>query len=307
MPQRFRRLALGVLAYNLLVVLWGALVRVTGSGAGCGDHWPLCNGEVLPLAASLHTAIEFTHRAMSGLALVSALWLFIAARRTFEPQHPARIAAKAGMGFMLMEALLGAMLVLFRLVALDASLARAIAMSAHLVNTFLLLAALALAAHHATDGRPFRFRGRGRWGLGFGLLVAALPLLGVTGAIAALGDTLFPATTLAEGFAQDAQSGAHLLLRLRVAHPVFAVLVGFGVAFAAGLTATHRPAARDEATLLGVLFLLQLACGLTNLVLLAPAWMQLLHLLLADLVWLALVRLAARVLAEGEATAGSAA
>ncbi len=46
----FSRYAWGVLLWNVLVALWGAYVRATGSGAGCGSHWPTCNGEILPRA-----------------------------------------------------------------------------------------------------------------------------------------------------------------------------------------------------------------------------------------------------------------
>src|SRR6478672_13461763 len=78
--RRFRRFAWAVLAYNVLVILWGALVRASGSGAGCGNHWPLCNGQVIPVSPSLHTVIEFTHRMMTGgsafVVLALLVWTF---------------------------------------------------------------------------------------------------------------------------------------------------------------------------------------------------------------------------------------
>ncbi|MBP1642498.1 MAG: cytochrome oxidase assembly, partial [Acidobacteria bacterium] len=143
---RLARLAWAVLALNLLVILWGALVRATGSGAGCGSHWPLCDGEVVPRAASVEKAIEFTHRATSGLALLAVAALLVAVRRALAPGHPARRAAAWSLAIILVEAALGAGLVKLGLVADDDSPARAVVMSVHLVNTLFLLAALALTA-----------------------------------------------------------------------------------------------------------------------------------------------------------------
>jgi len=57
--QPFAKAAWGVLAYSILVILWGAYVRISFSGDGCGDHWPLCHGEVIPTAPSVKTLIEF--------------------------------------------------------------------------------------------------------------------------------------------------------------------------------------------------------------------------------------------------------
>jgi heme A synthase len=196
---------------------------------------------------------------------------------------------------MLAEAAVGAGLVLFGLVVKDDSVARAVVMCIHLVNTFLLLAAVALTALWAGDV-PLP-----RWRPGAGVLLAglgAMLLVGASGAIAALGDTLFPARDLAEGLAQDASPTAHVLLRLRVLHPILALGAAVLVAVAASSGWSERAAgARKAALALLVLFGAQLVAGLVNVALLAPVWMQLVHLLLADLAWLALVVLAARVLA----------
>src|SRR5512139_38143 len=142
----FTRFAWGVLGYNLLVVAWGAFVRATGSGAGCGKHWPTCNGAIVPRAPAVETAIEFAHRATSGLALLSVLALLLWALRAFPRGHAARKASAWAMALMITEALVGAGLVLFGWVAKDTSPGRGWAMAVHLTNTFLLLAAIALAA-----------------------------------------------------------------------------------------------------------------------------------------------------------------
>jgi heme a synthase len=283
----FTRFAWGVLGWNLLVVLWGAFVRASGSGAGCGSHWPLCNGEVVPVAPRIETIIEFTHRMMSGVALVAVVALWLWSRNSFSRGDRVRRMALASVVFLITEALLGAGLVLFNYVDKDASLARAFYLSLHLVNTLLLLAALVLTAWFSREGaQQHRVRRTT-------LLIAALPLaalVSVTGAIAALGDTLFPATSLAQGLRQDLSGAASLLLRLRVLHPVFAILAG--VYFAAASIAVLRARQSRLAIYVLILVLAQFSAGAINLFLLAPVWMQITHLLLADSLWIGLVLLA---------------
>jgi signal transduction histidine kinase len=298
--DRFAGFCWATLAFNVLVVLWGAFVRATGSGAGCGSHWPRCNGVVVPRVEETATLIEFAHRLSSGVALLLVVVMWVWARRARPRGHPARGGALASLALILVEAALGAGLVLFGLVADNASPARAAAMSAHLVNTFLLLGALTLTAWWASGGAPLRLHRRDPVA---GLLLggaAGVLLVGVSGAIAALGDTLFPATSFAEGVRQELEPGAHLLLRLRVLHPLIAVGVGVYLCVAAGTIASLRPSptTRRLARTLVVLFVVQVAGGIANVLLLAPVWMQLVHLLLADAVWLCLVLLGAAALAK---------
>jgi len=286
-----RRVALAVLAWNLLVIGWGAFVRATGSGAGCGAHWPLCDGEVVPRAPSAERLIEWTHRATSGLALLAGIVLVATAFRERPRGHPARRAATASLLFLLAEAALGAGLVLFELVADDASAARASVMALHLVNTFFLLGALALTIHFSGDGEPLelgRHRATFRWGL---VTLALLALGGASGAIAALGDTLFPANTLVGGFREDLSPAAHFLLRLRILHPVIATAAAVLVLLLAArlLASAGRPEAVARARWAGALALLQIGVGAVNVALLAPIPLQLVHLLFADLVWIATV------------------
>src|SRR5512133_3382468 len=197
MPMpRFPRFAWLVLLYNLAVIAWGAFVRATGSGAGCGKHWPMCNGVVVPPSPSVATLIEFSHRLTSGLDLLLVIGLAVWAFRAYPKRHVVRKAAVASVALLLSEALVGAGLVLLELVAHNASLKRAVALPTHLVNTFFLLAALSLTAWWssvvppAAVGRVSRLRGQGAAG---GFVVASLVgtlLLGVSGAVTALGDTL---------------------------------------------------------------------------------------------------------------------
>lgn len=292
----FRRYAWGVLGYNLLVIIWGAYVRASGSGAGCGSHWPLCNGTVIPREAQMETIVELTHRLTSGLALVAVVGLVVWAVRAFPRGHLCRRGAIASLLFIILEALIGAGLVLFEYVAYNTSIARAYWMAGHLVNTFLLLAALALTPWWAAPGkdsqpRPGRTLGAPLFLLGF----AGLLVLGVSGAIAALGDTLFPSGSLAEGIRQDFSPTAHVLLRLRIWHPIIAVIVSAGLAGVAYASRRGSPRGRVAFWSAAVIALVvvQLIAGLVNLLLLAPIWMQLVHLLLADLLWIAFVLLAA--------------
>jgi heme a synthase len=275
----FRRFAWGVLAYNVLVVLWGAYVRASGSGAGCGSHWPLCNGEVVPLAPKIETVIEFVHRVTSGLAVMSAAVLWLWSFRVFPRAHRGRKTAALAIVFLLMEALLGAGLVLFRYVAKDASAGRALYLSAHLFNTQLLLGMLTATAWLAGRGGEVRRAGKPRRAV----LVVSL-VAGVTGAIAALGDTLYPASSMASGMAREFSSAAPLLLRLRLLHPIVAVAVAVFLA----MVALKAGSGKTARAVLALVFV-QVAAGILNWILLAPVWMQIVHLLIADLLWIALV------------------
>lgn len=305
MERPLRKLVLFVLAWNLLVVGWGAFVRASGSGAGCGAHWPLCDGEVIPRAPSAERLIEWTHRATSGLALVAGVALVVVARRRRAAGHPVRRAAAWSLAFLLAEAALGAGLVLFGLVADNDSATRAVVMALHLVNTFLLFAALGLTLHHADDGRALVWGPRAAGPLATRLYLALglLLLTGASGAIAALGDTLFPATSLAHGLAQDLSPTSHALLRLRIFHPFLAVAAVVAVlVFAWGILGRGSdPVASRRARLAGGLALGELALGAVNLGLLAPVPLQLAHLLLADLLWIAVVLAGASVLARPQA------
>jgi heme A synthase len=312
-----------VLAYNLLVVAWGAFVRATGSGAGCGAHWPLCNGEVVPRPKSLETVIELSHRVTSGISVLFVAALYVAARRALPRGHLARRASLAALLFSLGEALIGGVLVLLELVAHEKSIKRAFSSMLHLGNTFFLLAALVLAAWFLRGPAPSRVPAAPRESVGL-LSIAeegrtlvrlaafvatgSLFAVGVTGAIAALGDTLFPAASLREGLAQDLSPASHIFLRLRAIHPLLAVASAATVLSSVALFRAVRPAPRVLALsrVFAATFLAQVGLGLLNLLLLAPVWMQLVHLLVADLVWISLVLLVWETIwGEGPAFAGA--
>jgi heme A synthase len=296
---KLARFSWGVLVYNLAVIAWGVYVRATRSGAGCGAHWPLCNGEVVPQSPSVEMLVEFSHRVSSGLALVAVAALLIWVWRVSAPGHPARRTAAWSMVFMLTEAGLGAALVLFRLVADNASTARAWFMAAHLTNTLLLLACLAWTAYHLSRAQPagvpppslarLRRAAVVRFGLG-GLVIL---LAAVSGAIAALGDTLYPAGSLAEALGTEFSAASHLLVRLRLLHPSIAVIMAVALVIT-GIRVGYETSgwSRRLGFALAGVVVWQVLVGLTSVLLLAPVWMQMVHVVSADLVWIAFVLLA---------------
>lgn len=291
---RFRTFAWIVLGYAIAVIVWGAVVRATGSGAGCGAHWPLCNGEVVPIAPALGTVIEFMHRLTSGLILVLTVLLLWMAFKTFPAGHTARRAAAWSLVFVIVEALIGAGIVLLRLVEDNASALRAIYVAGHLANTLLLVGCYTWTAFAA--GRPethwaIRPADRwNRWERWLELCLIGLIATASAGAVVALGDTLFPARSLAEGFAADLDPTAHFLIRLRAWHPALAVVVSGVLVFIVTRSdmldsATQRTSARWLLALIGI----QVALGAANLFLLAPLALQMLHLLVSNLLWVAAV------------------
>jgi heme a synthase len=298
------RFAWGVLAYNVAVILWGAVVRATSSGAGCGDHWPLCNGVVVQTNPRLATMIELAHRMSSGVTVIAVLLLLVWTFRATVAGHLARIAAIAAAVFTFNEALLGALLVLLRLTADNRSPARAVYLSLHLANTLLLLGALTLAAHFLSRREAFARRAVRFSQLPLAVTgLAATLVVGVSGTLAALSDTLFPATSMGAAFAQDFSGGGSWLVRLRILHPLTAVIAGLFICWLL-LRSASRPAERKLAGVVLLLLGLQYGLGVADVALLAPVWMQIVHLLGADLLWIVLVVLAARlcVLSKTQAT-----
>jgi len=296
-----RRFAWGVLVYFIIVFLGGTLVRATGAGAGCGDHWPLCNGVVVQHHPRLDTIIEFTHRIMSGLSLFAVVgllwWTFAGTVRG----HLARAASVAALVLTLIEAILGALLVKLGLTAQSQSPIRPAYLALHLTNTLLLLAALTLTAHLLSRSKGF-LRGSVRLvaPLGAVIGVAAVMVVGVTGSLAALGDTLFPASSLGSAIAQDFSATSGWLVRWRWLHPTVALFGGvilIWLLVRAGQHSTHWENRRLSALVLALLAVVY-TLGLLDVVLLAPLWVQVTHLLAADTLWASLVVLTARLTLE---------
>lgn len=299
-PRTVSRVAWGVLGYTVLVILWGAFVRASGSGAGCGDHWPLCNGEVVPTAPALSTMIEFGHRITSALAGFAAIGLVLVAFRGTPKGSAVRKAAVASLAFMVTEGAIGAGLVLFEYVAYNPSIGRAVWMAAHLANTFLLLGALTLTAwwSEGADVPRLGLRAAVCW---VGAALLATLVLGAGGAVTALGDTL----VIGGGLDPSADPIVAALLGARVFHPTMAFVT---LAILGGAVVATRSGGRPATLGMAILgaFLGQMALGALNVALMAPIWLQIVHLLITDLIWVALVVWASETLAA-PVPAGSAA
>jgi heme a synthase len=294
-----RRFAWGVLAFFIATILWGAVVRATGSGAGCGDHWPLCNGTVLQPSPTLHTMIEFSHRVSAGaidsiLVVALLVWTW---RRT-APGHLARWAAGASIFLTVTEGALGAVLVKLGLTAQSRSPLRAPVEALHFSNTLLLVAALAMVAHFLGRQTGFRWRDiRISAPIGTTVGMIAMMIVGVTGSMAALGDTLFPATSLGNSLEQDFSADSNWLLRWRWTHPTVAILASIFLIWLL-IRAARRSGPWDNrklSALVVALLAAQYLLGALDVWLLAPVWMQVIHLLGADVLWSALVVLTARL------------
>ncbi len=298
--RNFARFAWVVLAYNLAVILWGAYVRASFSGDGCGAHWPTCAGQILPTAMAKPRLIEFTHRMMTTLDSLATVVLCAWAFRAFPKKHAVRRYALYSVIFLIVEALLGAGLVLFRYVAHDASAGRAWSMALHLTNTMLLMGAYTITAWLA-----YREQGTIRLSAMSGRLkIAVLTtfVVSITGAIAALGDTLFPTTSLANGVTQDFATGSSMLLRLRLIHPavaIFSAIYLLWAAFAAMQDREEGNPLRTAGMRVALMVFVQVMAGFANIYLLAPIWMQLLHLLTADVLWIAVVLLVCEQIRAG--------
>ncbi len=280
--RRFGRFAAFVLTWTALVALEGGFVRATGSGAGCGNHWPLCNGQLAFGTPATATIIEFAHRSLTGIDTALIVALVVWAFRRFPRGHGARLASALSAAFLVTEALIGAALVKFGLVVNDASVARGVVLSIHLTNTLTLLACLTLAVRWASDRTAARVPLKG-W-----VSLAAVLLLEMTGALAALADTLYPVHSLGAGLAQDLNPAANFSIRLRAIHPFLAIAVGLWLIWYAKSRFKDSP---NRAAMVMAAVILQLFAGIFNLLLLVPVWSQMVHLLLAYLVWIALVDL----------------
>jgi len=278
-----RTLALAAFIGNVVVILQGALVRATGSGAGCGSHWPTCNGTFVPLDPTLETGIEFSHRLLSLVVLVLGAWLLVRAHRVRAENPGLAALAKASFGFLVIEALIGGATVLLGLTGDNTTVARGVWVASHLVNSLLLIGALAATLVYAQPrppAWPLRISRQGAVSTLWIVGLIGMLILSFTGGIAAMGNTIFPAESLAEGIRMDFDQNSHPLIRLRMLHPLIAVSVGVylfvSLAFAWHLKPVPE-AKRVAQALLGV-YVLQMVIGVANLAFLAPIALQLLHL-----------------------------
>jgi cytochrome c oxidase assembly protein subunit 15 len=302
----FSKYSLFVLAYNIVVILWGVFLRASKSGDGCGQHWLTCHGEIIPSAPELKTIIEFSHRLTSGLAFLFVLALVVWAFRKFAPGSPVRKTAFVAFIFIVTEALVGAGLVLTGNTAETLTAVRPFWMAGHLINTFILLAFLTLTCRYAAGGDRIVIGGDRKLAYVLTAGIAGIIVIGVTGSIAALSNMLFPSQSLSAGIREDLAQTSHILVRLRVLHPIVSVFAGVFLFLAAGWVrkaALDRPSVSFWSNAVSAIVLVQLAFGGLTLVTGAPILMQLGHLFLADALWISFVMLAASALSGKTAAA----
>ena len=293
-------LAWAALIGNVIVILQGAFVRATGSGAGCGRHWPTCNGEIIPLGYGLKTGIEFSHRLLSVVVLSLGIWLFVVAFRKRKEKQGFFVFATASLGLLFVEAFLGGATVLLGLTDENTSIARGIMVASHLVNSLLLVGALALTVVYAHQRNPWPLKIQKQGALTTVLLIGLVSMLFLmfSGGIAAMGNTMFPASSLQEGIVADFAPESHPFIRLRILHPLIAILVGIYLLLSLGLSWWLKPVsgARAIARALITTYLLQVLIGIVNLTFLAPVVLQILHLAVAVMAFALLTTLSAYLL-----------
>ena len=283
----FRRFVWIVLGFNLLVIVWGGFVSASGSGDGCGASWPFCPN-LMSQETPWQTAVEFIHRMTSGLAFLLVLVAYLWSRRLWPEGSLSRKAAGWALGFMIIESLLGAGLVLFQWVDTNESIARALVQPIHLTNTLLLSGAIgAILWAEALKGDWWRRYGR--WAL---LAMGGLVLVSSFGTFASLASTIFPSDSFFAGIQKDFAGDSHYLIRLRIWHPVLALVVGLGYwRLVRSLEGTKLSALSWNVL---TLYWIQFGLGAFNAILLTPIWLQMVHLAMAHLIWLGLVLLAFR-------------
>jgi cytochrome c oxidase assembly protein subunit 15 len=210
-----------------------------------------------------------------------------------------RYSAVLAAVFLANEALLGAALVLLKHVDNDQSAGQILFLCLHLGNTLLLLAMLSLTANWLSNGSS-KFTLIGKWrqvsSIGLGLL--ATMVTGITGAITALADTLFPSTSLASSLPQDFRSGTPVLLRVRLLHPAVSTVAAFYILWVILRSSTGRNGLSRSAIALITLLFVQVGIGIANVLLLAPVWIQITHLFVADALWILLVLASAEFVLE---------
>jgi cytochrome c oxidase assembly protein subunit 15 len=287
--SRLRKIIFLTVIYTIVVILWGAWVRISHSGDGCGDTWPLCRGQLIPEAERAKTWVEYTHRVMSGLYGILIVAIFFWTRKFFERGHRARKTAKWLLIFMIIEALLGAKLVLFGLVGSNDSFYRAFVIGIHQINSLLLTgtAALLFMTSSETESRPpLHFPGQAyvRY---FGHLLIAM-----TGAWAALSSTLFPSESLSESFAKEFAPDSPLLMKLRSLHPALAIIIGISICIWLYKQISKANGFLKQVYLqTSALWAFAIVFGIMTFLLSSPVWMKISHLFLAHMLWISLLRL----------------
>ena len=272
------RLSFYGLVVSIASIIAGAIVRATGSGDGCGASWPTCNGQVIPNLQTSSELIEFSHRLISGILLIITLIIFLKSFKSNVPNLQKRIIQSLTF-FVLLEALIGAVIVIYEWVGLNSSTPRIIAVPLHLVNTFGLLGAYTLLFHLTKNSKTNLSN---FFDKGFKIGIILFLLSGATGSIAALADVIFPSESFIIGISEDFDSNSEVLTRLRVLHPIVASLLSFYLYKESNrLEREYKIRTKNIKLLVLVGIFLGVLNVVSNIILL----LSILHLLIADLLW----------------------
>ena len=267
---------------SILSILAGAFVRATGSGDGCGSTWPTCKGKIIPQLSDTSEVIEFSHRSISGILLIVTLIIFIKSRNMSKGTI-VRTTVNFLTFFVVFEAAIGAVIVLYEWVGLNSSLPRIIAVPIHLVNTFGLLACY--AALYKVLLNNFK-NIKQLWDRRFVFVTFLFLLSGATGSITALADVLFPSASFYEGLMEDFDRTSELLTRLRILHPI--VATGLSVA----LIIESRKIRKDykiDVKFLQLLVIVAVTLGVLNVLSNIVLLLSIFHLAIADLLWISYI------------------
>ena len=280
--MKLSSLATAGLTTSILSILAGAIVRATGSGDGCGASWPTCNGRVIPSLETSSEIIEFSHRSISGVLLIVTLLLFVKSKDPDTPLLHKKIINYLTF-FVLLEAAIGAVIVIYEWVGLNSSLPRIIAVPLHLVNTFALLGFYTLIFYllRESENKLSNFFDK-RIKIAFVLFF----LTGATGSITALADVLFPSASFVEGFIEDFDSTSEVLTRLRILHPFVSTILSI---FLFSESNRFKKELAIDTSTIKVLVIVGVILGVLNVVSNIILPLSILHLLLADLLWITYV------------------
>ena len=270
------------LLLSIASILAGAFVRATGSGDGCGATWPTCKGKIIPALSDTSELIEFSHRSVSGVLLVVTLIIF-AKTRKFQKDSLVRIVTNYLTFFVIFEAVIGAVIVIFEWVGLNSSLPRIIAVPIHLVNTFGLLGSYAILYKILQDDLQ---NIKNMFNKNFLLISSLFLLSGATGSITALADVLFPSASFVEGFLADFDRTSEVLTRLRILHPIISSALSIVLyVYATGIRKKYNVKVKTLQTLILIAVFLGVINVLSNIVL--P--LSILHLAIADFLWISYI------------------
>ena len=267
---------------SIVSILAGAFVRATGSGDGCGATWPTCKGRIIPALTDTSELIEFSHRSVSGLLLVVTLIIFSKTRR-FQKGSLVKVVTNYLTFFVIFEAIIGAIIVLFEWVGLNSSLPRIVAVPIHLVNTFGLLGCYAILYKIIEDDLK---EIKSIFNKNFILISLLFLLSGATGSITALADVLFPSASFIEGFLEDFDKTSEALTRLRILHPIISSALSVVLyVYSTRINKKYGVNVKLLKTFVIVAVLLGVFNVISNIVL--P--LSILHLAIADFLWISYI------------------